>query len=261
MDINSMVEEITKKVMQNMNIKEDDSAFNSEYGKYCDHTVLRAYTPKHIVKRFCDEAKKYGAASVCVNPVHVAYVSEQLKDTDIKTCTVIGFPLGANKTKVKALETSEAVADGADEVDMVLNVGALRDDNLNLVLEDIKGVVDAARGRAKVKVIIETCYLNTEQKVKACLLSELAGADYVKTSTGFGTGGATVEDISIMKKTVGNTMKIKASTGINTREDAIKFVNAGAVRLGTSRTVHIVEGHTGARCASMDNQPPKLNEE
>lgn len=226
-------------------------------GKYCDHTVLRAYTPRNIVAEFCDEAKNNNAASVCVNPVHVSYVHELLSGTGIKTCTVIGFPLGANTPKIKAMEAAEAIENGAEEVDMVINIGALRDNNIILVYNDIKGVVDVARGKAEVKVIIETCYLTNEEKIKACIICKLAGADFVKTSTGFGTGGATVHDIQLIRKVVGNSMKIKASTGIETREDAQTMIEAGANRLGTSRIVQIVSGDSKAVSASMKNQPPK----
>jgi deoxyribose-phosphate aldolase len=258
MEEDRLVEEIVSEVRRQLNDPGASAGGMNAYGKYCDHTVLRAYTPRSIVKRFCDEAKQYHAAAVCVNPIHVAFVREQLAGTDIRTVTVIGFPLGANKPSVKACEAAEAIRDGAQELDMVINIGALRDDNLGLVYEDIKGVVDAARGKADVKVIIETCYLTAEEKVKACILSKMAGADYVKTSTGFGTGGATVEDIQLIKRVVGDTMKIKASTGIDTRADAEKMVNAGAVRLGTSRTPSIVMNDDTLKGVSADNQPPRF---
>jgi deoxyribose-phosphate aldolase len=262
MEIEKLVESVTADVLKQL--KQDAPAnagkktgYNADYGKFCDHTVLRAYTPKSIVKRFCDEAKQYNAAAVCVNPIHVSFVREQLAGTSINTCTVIGFPLGANKPIVKAIEAAEAIKDGAQEVDMVINIGALRDDDLTLVYEDIRGVVDVSKGKAEVKVIIETCYLNTEQKIKACILCKLAGADYVKTSTGFGTDGATEEDILLIRRVVGDSMKIKASTGINNRADAEKMINAGAVRLGTSRTPAIVADDESIKGVSADNQPPK----
>ena len=226
-------------------------------GKYCDHTVLRAYTPIRIIDIFCQEAIDYGAASVCINPGHVAHVREKLKGTGIKTCTVLGFPLGATTPEVKAFEAAQAIDNGAQEIDMVINVGALCDGNYLLVYEDIKGVVDAAAGKTKVKVIIETCYLTYEQKVAACVISKAANADYVKTSSGFGTWGATVEDVQLMKKVVGDDMKVKASTGIETREDAVMMVQAGAERLGTSRIVQIVSGDDQAFSASKMNQPKK----
>ncbi|MDR2355794.1 MAG: deoxyribose-phosphate aldolase [Clostridiales Family XIII bacterium] len=232
--------------------------YDADFGRYCDHTVLRAYTPQAIIRRFCDEAKRYKAAAVCVNPVHVSFVCIQLAGTGIRTCTVIGFPLGANKPVIKALEAAEAIKDGAEEVDMVINIGAVRDNNLKLVYEDIKGVAEVAKGKAEVKVIIETCYLNTEEKIKACLLCKMAGADYIKTSTGFGTDGATVEDILLIRSVVGDGMKIKASTGINTRADAEKMIRAGAIRLGTSRTPQIVTNDETIQGVSSENQPPKF---
>ncbi|MCE5343439.1 MAG: deoxyribose-phosphate aldolase [Eubacteriales bacterium] len=231
-------------------------AYDKKYGKYCDHTVLRAYTTQEMVADFCDEAIKYDAASVCVNPTHVPFVHERLKGTSIATCCVIGFPLGANKPETKAFETSQAVRDGADELDMVINVGALRDGNIVFVLEDIKGVVKAAEGRP-VKVIIETCYLTDDEKRIASRLCEEAGAAYVKTSTGFGTRGATVEDLILIRETVSSHMKIKASTDINTREDADRLIAAGAVRLGVSRTPQIVEDDTTLITATVRNKAPK----
>ena len=228
----------------------------AELAQYCDHTVLRAYTKQDVVKRFCDEAREYKAAAVCVNPIHVSFVREQLKGSGIKTCVVIGFPLGANTPAVKAFEAADAVKNGADELDMVINVGALRDGNTALVLEDIRGVVAAADGRP-VKVIIETCYLTDDEKRTACELSRKAGASYVKTSSGFGTRGASVEDIRLMRDVVGDSMKIKASTDINTHEDAKRMVDAGAVRLGTSRLLQIVTGDPTVVSASAENKPYK----
>ena len=228
------------------------------YAKYCDHTVLRAYTPSSVVREFCEEAIKYGAAAVCVNPVHVALVHSIVKDTDVKTATVIGFPLGANKTSVKAFETSEAVKDGADEVDMVINIGALREGDTDYVYNDIKAVVDAA-GDAKVKVIIETCYLTNEEKATACELCVKAGADFVKTSTGMGTGGATKEDVELLAKTAAGRIQVKASGGVDERATAYTMLNAGATRLGVSKVPQIVEDDTSIVSASKRNQPPKFN--
>jgi len=262
MELEKLIETITTEVIESIKKKglqetyNGGSNYDASYAKYCDHTVLKAYTPQSIVKKFCDEAIKYKFASVCINPVHVGFVSNQLKGTGIYTCCVIGFPLGANKPQVKAFEASEAIKDGAQELDMVINIGALRDGNIELVYEDIKAVTDVAKGRAKVKVIIETCYLNDREKIVACIISKLAGADYVKTSTGFGSGGATVEDVQLMLGVVGDTMRVKASTGIETREDAEKMIKAGATRLGVSRSVHIVEGDTGIKIASLENQVP-----
>ena len=215
--------------------------YDSSYAKYMDHTVLKMDTTKATLKRFCDEAKEYGFASVCVNPVNVAYVAEQLKGSNVITCSVIGFPLGANTTFIKAAEALEAVKNGAGEVDMVINVGALKDKDYDYVKKDIQAVVDAAHPQAEVKVIIETCLLTDEEKVIACKLAKEAGADFVKTSTGFGSGGATVEDVRLMKETVGEDMKVKASTGINDREICDAMIAAGACRMGTSKGIYIVK--------------------
>jgi len=250
----NLIEQIVKEVLARLEVSDDCSKPFSEFAKYCDHTVLRAYTKQEVVRQFCDEAKEYGAASVCVNPIHVSFVKEQLKNSNIKTCVVIGFPLGANTPSVKAFEAKEAVKNGADELDMVINVGALRDGNTNLVLEDIKGVVDAAPGKP-VKVIIETCYLTDGEKKTACELSLRAGAAYVKTSSGFGTRGASVEDLRLMRSVVGNRLKIKASGDVNTLEDARRMVDAGADRLGVSRVVQIVTGNPNAISASTGNKP------
>lgn len=236
-----------------------ETGFDASYAQFCDHTVLRAYTTSEKVKEFCREAIQYGAAAVCVNPLHVALVHKELEDSGVKTATVIGFPLGANKTVVKAFEAAEAVKDGADEVDMVINIGALRGRELDYVYEDIKAVVDAAKPKAKVKVIIETCYLTDEEKVLACELSCKAGADFVKTSTGMGNGGATVHDIELMKKTVGDKMKVKASGGVDNRARAFMFLNAGADRLGVSRVPQIVNDDTSIQSAAATNQPPRFD--
>lgn len=207
--------------------------------KLFDHTILKADATRSQVKKVCDEAKEYGFASVCVNSYYTAFVAEELKGTDVKTCTVIGFPLGEMSTRAKKLETQAAVEDGADEIDMVINVGALKDGLDDVVREDIRTVKEAC-GDALLKVIIETCLLTDEEKVKACILSKEAGADFVKTSTGFSTGGAKVEDVALMRKTVGSDLGVKASGGIHDKEMAEKLVAAGATRLGTSATLKIV---------------------
>lgn len=209
--------------------------------KYIDHTILKPETTKEQVAQILAEAKEYDFASVCVNPTWVAYAAQELKDSDVKVCTVIGFPLGANTPAVKAFETKDAIENGADEIDMVINIGALKSKNYDLVLEDIQAVV-AASGDKLVKVIIETCLLTEEEKVKACQLSKEAGADFVKTSTGFSTGGATVEDVALMRKTVGPDMGVKASGGARSYEDAIAFIEAGATRIGASSGVAIMKG-------------------
>ncbi len=236
--------------------KTTSARYDASYAPYCDHTVLRAYTQQSVVKAFCEEAIRYRLASVCVNPVHVAFVRQQLKGTGVKTCTVIGFPLGANTPAIKAMEAADAIRNGAEEVDMVINIGALRDGNDELVYEDIRGVVDAARGKALVKVIIETCYLTDEEKIRVCGLGLRAGADFVKTSTGFGPGGATAADIRLMRRVVGDRMQIKASTGIDHRETARLMIEAGANRLGLSRSVQVIEGDDSLPSAATANRPP-----
>ncbi|HEL2554826.1 TPA: deoxyribose-phosphate aldolase [Streptococcus suis] len=209
--------------------------------KYIDHTILKPETTQEQVEKILAEAKEYDFASVCVNPTWVALAAESLKDSDVKVCTVIGFPLGANTPAVKAFETKDAISNGADEIDMVINIGALKTGNYDLVLEDIKAVV-AASGDKLVKVIIEACLLTDDEKVRACQLSQEAGADYVKTSTGFSTGGATVADVALMRKTVGPDMGVKASGGARSYEDAIAFIEAGASRIGASSGVAIMNG-------------------
>ena len=209
------------------------------YNKMIDHTVLKADTPLETVKRICDEAMEYGFASVCINPCHVAYCADYLKDSDVNVCTVIGFPLGANTSAVKAFETKDAIANGADEIDMVMNIGALKDKNYDLVRDDVKAVVEAANGTL-VKVILETCLLTEDEIKKACELCVEAKADYVKTSTGFSTRGATIEDVRIMKEAVHGKAKVKAAGGVRTPEDMVKIVAAGADRIGTSAGCSLV---------------------
>ncbi|UBH12944.1 deoxyribose-phosphate aldolase [Macrococcus armenti] len=209
--------------------------------KYIDHTALKPETTKAQIEQLAHEAREYGFMSVCVNPTHVAYAKSLLEGTDVLVCTVIGFPLGANTPAVKAFETKDAIANGAGEVDMVINVGALKDKNYDLVAEDIKAVVDAA-GDVTTKVIIETALLTEEEKVKACEIAQAQGADFVKTSTGFSTGGATKEDIALMRKTVGTVMGVKASGGVRSYEDVMKMIEAGATRIGASAGVQILKG-------------------
>lgn len=209
--------------------------------KLFDHTILKADATEAAVLKICKEAKEYGFMSVCVNTYYTAFVAEQLKGTDVKVCTVVGFPLGQMSTKAKALETGCAVADGAQEIDMVLNVAALKDGKYDIVLEDIKAV-KAACGSALLKVILETCLLTKDEIVKACELSVEAGADFVKTSTGFSTGGATAEDIALMRKTVGPDIGVKASGGVRDSAGAMAMVEAGANRIGASATIAILAG-------------------
>lgn len=222
--------------------------------KYIDHTLLKADATRADIKRVCDEAKKYNTASVCVNPSWVGFVAEQLKGTSVTPCCVVGFPLGATMPAVKAAETAACIAAGAREIDMVMNIGAAKSGEWDLVLKDIEAVVAAAKGKALVKVILECCLLTDEEKIKACQVSKLAGADFVKTSTGFSTGGATVEDIRLMRATVGPNMGVKASGGVRTREDAEAMINAGASRIGASSSKGIVEGTpTANKCINCGN--------
>lgn len=206
-----------------------------------DHTLLKAEATKEQIAKICAEAKEYGFASVCVNPTWVKFAAEQLQGAESVVCTVIGFPLGANTSAVKAFETKDAIANGASEIDMVINIGALKEGNYDLVRDDIKAVVEAANGTL-VKVIIESCLLTDEEKVKACELSVEAGADFVKTSTGFSTGGATAEDIALMRKTVGPDLGVKASGGVRSLEDMKLMIDNGATRIGASSGVAIMQG-------------------
>ena len=220
---------------------------NLELAKMIDHTILKANATQSDIEKLCDEAKKYNFASVCVNPYWVPLASDLLKNSTVKVCTVIGFPLGATSSESKASETEIAILQGADEVDMVINVGAMKNNQTDIVENDILAVVNSARKTGKtqnkniiVKVILETCYLTKDVIKNACLCAKNAGADFVKTSTGFGTGGATVEDVALMKETVGSSMEVKASGGIRDYETALKMINAGATRLGTSSGIGIV---------------------
>jgi deoxyribose-phosphate aldolase len=213
-----------------------------EIAKMIDHTLLKAEATKEQIEKLCAEAKEYQFASVCVNPTWVSYASELLKGTGVDVCTVIGFPLGATTPETKAFETTNAIENGATEVDMVINIGALKDRNDSLVERDIQAVVHAAKGKALTKVIIETSLLTEEEKVRACELAVSAGTDFVKTSTGFSTGGATVSDIALMRKTVGPTIGVKASGGVRSAEDAKNMIDAGATRIGASSGIAIVKG-------------------
>lgn len=207
--------------------------------KTIDHTILNPDATKDEVIKVIDEAKAYDFASVCLEPCWVTLAAEQLADSEVKVCTVIGFPLGANTKTVKAFEAKEAVENGADEVDMVLNIGALKSGEYDLVLEDMKAVREAAKD-AVVKVILETCLLTNEEKKKACALAKEAGMDFVKTSTGFSTAGATTDDVKLMREAVGDVMGVKASGGIRDRETAEAMIAAGASRIGASKSIAIV---------------------
>ena len=214
----------------------------AEMAKYIDHTLLKPQASLEDIRKVCDEAKELHTASVCVNPSYIKFVAEQLMESDVTPCCVIGFPLGATTPNVKAFEAGEAVANGAREVDMVINIGAVKSGDWALVERDIAAVVTAVDGEAAVKVIIECCLLTDEEKVLACQAAKRVGADFVKTSTGFSTGGATVEDVKLMRETVGPEMGVKASGGVRTYADAVAMIEAGANRLGASSGKAIVSG-------------------
>jgi len=213
--------------------------------QYIDHTALKPETTPDQIATLCEEARTYHFASVCVNPVNVQQCADLLRGSDVKVCSVIGFPLGATMTEVKVFETIQCIEHGANEIDMVINIGALKARKLNLVARDIREIVTAVHDRdAILKVIIETALLTDEEKVIACLLSKEAGADFVKTSTGFSTGGATIEDVALMRRVVGPMIGVKAAGGIRSREDAEHMVSVGATRLGASAGVKIIKGET-----------------
>lgn len=214
---------------------------------YIDHTALKATTTKADILTLCEEARTYGFMSVCVNPVWVKVAADALEGTEVNVCTVIGFPLGASTSAVKAFETSNAIENGATEIDMVLNIGALQSGDNETVKRDIEAVVNAAKENALVKVIIETCLLTAIEKRTACELAVVAGADFVKTSTGFSTGGATEEDIKLMRAVVGPVIGVKASGGIRSIEDFEKMIQAGATRIGASSGVDIIKGLKSTR--------------
>ncbi|AYE33388.1 deoxyribose-phosphate aldolase [Clostridium septicum] len=213
-----------------------------DLARMIDHTLLKAEATEAQVEELCKEALEYKFASVCINPGMVKKAAEMLAGSEVKVCTVIGFPLGATTTAVKAFETEDAIKNGATEVDMVINIGKLKERDLEYVKNDIKAVVDAAKGKALSKVIIETCLLTDEEKVIACKLSKEVGADFVKTSTGFSTGGATAADIKLMRETVGPEMGVKASGAVRSQEDAMTMIENGATRIGASASIAICEG-------------------
>lgn len=212
-----------------------------DISKYIDHTLLKPQASQADLAKLCDEAIEHKFKAVCVNPCNVAFCAERLAGSKVKLASVVGFPLGASIPSIKSAETLMAVEDGANEIDMVINIGALKDKQYELVEADIKAVVQSAEGNT-VKVIIETCLLTDDEKVKACELAKTAGARFVKTSTGFSTGGATLEDVKLMKETVGDTMEVKASGGVRSYEDAMAMIEAGATRIGTSSGVAISKG-------------------
>ncbi len=218
---------------------------NNQVAALIDHTLLKPEATREQLKTLCDEAKKYGFATVCVNAVNIRYAAAQLEGSRVKPIAVVGFPLGATTPQTKAFETKDAIRNGAREIDMVINIGALKSRDYRCVLEDIQAIVRAA-GRIPVKVIIEAASLNDEEKVIACTLSKIAGAAFVKTSTGFGKGGATVKDITLMRAVVGKEMGVKASGGIHSAQDAKDMMAAGANRIGASASVAIVTGGKGS---------------
>lgn len=209
--------------------------------KYIDHTLLKPDATTEQIKKICDEAKKYDFASVCVNSCHAELVARELKDSGVSTCCVVGFPLGAMLTEAKAYEARLAIEKGANEIDMVINIGAAKEGNWKLVEDDIKAVVDACHPKALLKVIIETCLLTDEEKIRMCEAVTKAGADYIKTSTGFSKAGATFEDIKLFSEHIGPNVKMKAAGGISSLDDAEKFLSLGADRLGTSRIIKLVK--------------------
>lgn len=214
----------------------------SSLAKYIDHTLLKPEATRQQIQKLCTQAKEYGFHSVCVNPVWVKEASVQVKNSDVKVCTVVGFPLGATTSEVKAFETKNAIKNGASEIDMVISIGKLKDGQYSEVQDDIRAVVKEAQEKAIVKVIIETCLLTREEKVKACEIAVKAGADFVKTSTGFSSSGATVEDVRLMRKVVGPNIGVKAAGGIRDKDTALKMIEAGASRIGASSSVAIVAG-------------------
>ena len=271
MDINEIIRQVTEEICSKYGAQTQTPAAGDGYtpadmAKYIDHTYLKPEASVNEIRKICDEAKKYHCASVCVNPSYIQYVAQQLEGSGVTPCCVIAFPFGTSTPEAKAFEASDAASKGAREIDMVINVGAIKSGDWLLVKRDIEGVVNAVKGRAKVKVIIEACLLTDEEKVKACTVAKLAGAAFVKTSTGYSTGGATVEDVRLMRETVGPEMGVKASGGVRTYDDAIAMLKAGANRLGCCSTMKIVSGvkedeHKCVNCGNCKNQCPSGNVE
>ena len=262
MDQKELIENITKEVMKRLSAElgrqgmasekttppyspQGGTITASELAKYIDHTLLKPDAPKEEFDKLCKEAIQYSFKSVCVNSSRVPYVTKKLQGTDVLVCSVVGFPLGAMDKRAKAFETRRAIEEGAKEIDMVINVGALKSGDLKTIEEDIRTVRRATRRTTVLKVILETCLLTDDEKVLACELAKKAEADFVKTSTGFAGGGATVEDVTLMRRVVGPKMGVKASGGIRDYATAITMINAGATRLGTSSSVAIVTGVQG----------------
>ena len=270
MDINEIIRQVTEEICSKYGAQASAPAAGgqnpADMAKYIDHTYLKPEASVADIRKICDEAKKYHCASVCVNPSYIQYVAQQLEGSGVTPCCVIAFPFGTCTPETKAFEAADAATKGAREIDMVINVGAIKSGDWMLVKRDIEGVVNAVKGRAQVKVIIEACLLTDEEKVKACTVAKLAGAHFVKTSTGYSTGGATVEDVRLMRETVGPDMGVKASGGVRTYDDAVAMINAGANRIGASSTGKIVTGvkndeHKCVNCGNCKNQCPSGNVE
>ena len=270
MDINEIIRQVTEEICSKYGAQTSAPAAGgqnpADMAKYIDHTYLKPEASVSDIRKICDEAKKYHCASVCVNPSYIQYVAQQLEGSGVTPCCVIAFPFSTCTPETKAFEAADAATKGAREIDMVINVGAIKSGDWMLVKRDIEGVVNAVKGRAQVKVIIEACLLTDEEKVKACTVAKLAGAHFVKTSTGYSTGGATVEDIRLMRETVGPDMGVKASGGVRTYDDAVAMINAGASRIGASSTGKIVSGvkndeHKCVNCGNCKNQCPAGNVE
>lgn len=275
MEIDKLIEKIAEEVYQkvasqmnnipvgynssnNSNINTNCSSVSgsgSNTAAMIDHTILKAEATLEQVEKVCKEAIEYKFASVCVNSCFASKVSGMLKGSGVKTCCVVGFPLGSMSIKAKAEETRDVIENGATEVDMVINVGAVKSGSWDYVKRDIEGVVNAAKGKALVKVIIEACLLTEEEKVKVCTISKMAGADFVKTSTGFSTGGATVDDIKLMRLVVGKDMGVKASGGIKDYKTAMAMINAGASRIGTSSGISIVKNEKSDSISNVESSP------
>lgn len=257
-ELNEIIKKVTEEVCSRYGVSTGSAPAPAggmdpaSLASYIDHTLLKPEASVDDIRKVCDEAKKYHFASVCVNSSYIKFVAEQLAGSGVTPCCVIGFPFGAQTPEAKRFEAQDAVMNGAREVDMVINVGAIKSKDWQLVKRDISGVVEAARGKAGVKVILETCLLTDEEKVKACTVSKLAGAAFVKTSTGYSTGGATAEDVALMRATVGPDVGVKASGGIRTYEDAVTMIKAGANRLGASAGIKIIAGPSPA--AAGDHQ-------
>jgi len=256
--IGEIIKQVTKEVLARYGgnvsgVGADTSYTPQSLASYIDHTLLKSDASLEEIRQVCDEAKKYRFASVCVNPSYIRFVSEQLEGSGVTPCCVIGFPFGTQTPEAKKAETLDAVSNGAKEVDMVINVGAIKSKDWQLVKRDVEAVVGAAKGKADVKVILETCLLTDEEKVKACTVCKLVGADFVKTSTGYSTGGATADDVALMRQTVGPDIGVKASGGIRTYEDAVTMIKAGANRLGASAGIKIIAGppvDNGSGCSN-----------